>query len=349
MKWSVGVSAALGSAFLFGISTPLTKLLLHDINPWLLAGLLYLGSGIGLLLYRQLMRMKPVTLPLVEVRWFAGAILMGGIIAPVLLMFGLVNLPAANAALLLNAESVFTALLAWFVFHENVDRRIALGMIAIVAGAMILSVAETPQSQSGYLLPTLAILAACFAWGVDNNLTRKVSLTDATWITSAKGLVAGTTNLVLAWLIGASLPAWKFIGGAMIVGFFAYGISLTLFVLGLRHLGTARSGAYFAVAPFFGAVFAVLVLHEAVTPTLLIAGGLMAWGVWLHVTEDHNHTHEHAYLAHEHEHNHYDGHHDHDHNPPVATDTKHAHWHEHPILQHSHSHFPDAHHQHSHH
>lgn len=339
-----GVLAALGAAILFGAGTPLAKLLLDVVNPWLLAGLLYFGSGVGLTLYRYLSHAPAVRLPRNEMPWFAGAILAGGIIGPVLLMFGLTGMPASGASLLLNAESVFTALLAWFAFKENFDRRIALGMLAIVAGAVVLSVPSGARISG--LWPTLAILGACFAWGVDNNLTRKVSLTDATWIASVKGLISGIVNLGLAFSLGASMPALPNLAGAMLVGLLAYGVSLALFVVGLRHLGTARTGAYFSVAPFFGAVLAVL-MGEPITIPLLMAGALMALGTWLHLTEHHEHRHEHEDTEHSHEHFH-DEHHQHAHDYPVTPDTKHSHPHRHEPLIHTHPHFPDAHHRHGH-
>jgi len=339
-----GVTAALAAALLFGAGTPLAKLLLASVSPWLLAALLYLGSGLGLMLYRKVIRAPAVTLPRNEAAWFAGAIVSGGVVAPVLLMLGLTGMPASGASLLLNAEGVFTTLLAWFAFKENVDRRIALGMLAIIAGAIILS--WPGEVQFATLWPSLAVLGACFAWGVDNNLTRKVSLTDAAWIASIKGLVAGSVNLALAFSLGAALPALPNVATAMLVGFFAYGVSLALFVVGLRHLGTARTGAYFSAAPFVGTVLA-LIMGEAVTPNLLLAGALMALGLWWHLTERHEHAHGHESLDHEHEHVH-DEHHQHQHAECVASGVKHQHPHRHEDLQHTHPHFPDAHHRHVH-
>jgi len=339
-----GVTAALGAALLFGSGTPLAKLLLDAVSPWLLAGLLYLGSGFGLTLYRILTQSPAVRLPRNEVPWFAGAILAGGIVGPVLLMIGLTGMPASGASLLLNAEGVFTALLAWFVFKENFDRHIALGMGAIVAGAVVLS--WPGEARFAGLWPMLAVLGACFAWGIDNNLTRKVSLTDATWIASVKGLVSGTVNLIIAFSLGGSLPAFSSVAAAMVVGFLAYGVSLTLFVVGLRHLGTARTGAYFSVAPFFGTVLALL-MGEPASIQLLIAGGLMAFGTWLHLTERHEHEHTHRELMHDHEHVH-DEHHQHDHDFPITHSAKHRHLHWHKPQAHTHSHFPDVHHRHSH-
>ena len=336
-----GISAALGAALLFGAGTPLAKWLLDAVSPWLLAGLLYLGSGLGLTLYRRLIQTPAVRLPRNEVTWFAGAIVAGGIVGPVLLMIGLASMPASGAALLLNAEGVFRALLAWFAFKENVDRRIALGMAAIVAGAAVLS--WPGEARFAGWWPTLAVLGACFAWGIDNNLTRNIALADATWIASVKGLVSGSVNLLLAFSLGASMPALPNLAGAMAVGLLAYGASLALFVVGLRHLGTARTGAYFSVAPFFGALLAVL-MGEPVTMPLLVAGALMALGTGLHLSERHEHEHAHEAMGHDHEHVH-DEHHQHGHDVPVAAGTRHHHVHWHEPLSHEHPHFPDAHHR----
>jgi drug/metabolite transporter (DMT)-like permease len=339
-----GVLAALGAALLFGAGTPFAKILLDTVDPWLLAGLLYLGSGVGLILYRQLKHAPNVCLLKNEIPWFAGAILSGGIIGPVLLMIGLTSMPASGASLLLNSESVFTALIAWFVFKENYDRRIALGMVAIVLGAVVLSTSGGFSTVE--LWPSLAILGACLAWGIDNNLTRRVSLIDATWIASVKGCVSGLVNLILAFSLGASTPEFSSVVSAMFVGLFAYGLSLTLFVIGLRHLGTARTGAYFSVAPFFGALLALL-MGESITIPLLIAGTLMALGTWLHLTESHEHEHFHEELEHNHEHIH-DIHHQHSHDLTVTPETKHSHQHRHKRLFHKHPHFPDSHHRHRH-
>ena len=339
-----GVPAALFAALLFGAGTPLAKWLLDSVSPWLLAGLLYLGSGVGLTIYRLISRAEPCRLARTEMLWFIGAIISGGVIAPVLLMFGLTHAPASGASLLLNAEGVFTALLAWFAFKENFDRRIALGMVAIVAGAILLS--WPGEAEFSDVWASLAILGACLAWGIDNNLTRKVSLSDATWIASVKGLTAGGVNLILALLLGASLPALPSVAGAMVVGFLSYGVSLALFVLGLRYLGTARTGAYFSIAPFIGALIALL-MGEPLTLTLVVAGSFMAVGIWLHLTEHHEHEHTHTDIEHEHEHIH-DDHHQHSHDFPVEDGVKHSHLHKHDPQLHSHAHFPDMHHQHRH-
>ena len=235
-------------------------------------------------------------------------------------------------------------LLAWFAFKENFDRRILLGMLAIVAGAVVLS--WPGDARWGDAWPALAVLGACLAWAVDNNLTRKVALNDASWIAAVKGLAAGSVNLGLAALAGAAWPALPWVGGAMLLGLAAYGISLTLFVVALRHLGTARTGACFSVAPFFGALLSLLWLGEPVTGPLLLAGLLMGWGVWLHVSERHGHEHTHEVIEHAHGHVH-DAHHQHAREGFAAAEP-HTHRHRHQALTHDHEHFPDAHHQHRH-
>ena len=344
-RLSPGIAAALGAALLFGAGTPAAKWLLHDASPWLLAGLFYLGSGLGLTAFRLFRKAAPVRLTPNEAGWLAGAILAGGVAGPVLLMFGLAGMPASGAALLLNAEGVFTALLAWIVFRENFDRRIALGMGAITTGVVVLSWPD--EVSFAGMWPALSVLGACLAWGLDNNLTRKVSLSDATWIAAVKGLAAGSINLLIAGLLGARVPGLTTLTAALVVGFLAYGVSLTLFVVGLRHLGTARAGAYFSVAPFFGATLA-LATGEPMTLSLAIAGGLIAVGVWLHLTEHHAHEHRHEALEHMHEHDH-DEHHRHTHLFPCDLSVRHAHAHQHEEFVHAHAHFPDAHHRgHSH-
>lgn len=342
---SAGVMAALGAAALFGASVPFAKLLLGALSPWLLAGLLYLGAGIGLSLMRLTRPGTAVRLEPGEWRWLAGAVVAGGVVAPVLLMYGLSVLPASGAALLLNAETVFTALLAWFVFRENFDRRVVLGMVAIVVGALVL--AWPGEARFGALWPALAVLGAGLGWALDNNLTRKVALTDATWIAAWKGWAAGAVNLGIAALVVDRWPPVASVAAAVVLGWACYGLSLVLFVVALRHLGTARTSAYFSVAPFVGALIALPLLGEAPTVRLLCAGALMALGVWLHLTERHRHHHIHEVLEHEHAHVH-DLHHQHSHEVPVAMGVRHTHRHRHVALAHQHAHFPDAHHRHGH-
>jgi len=343
-----GILYALLSAALFGVSAPLAKLLLGEVSPWLLAGLLYLGSGIGLALVRLVRRSNEAGLSRRDLPWFGAAVLSGGVIGPVLLVFGLAQSSASAAALLLNLESVLTLGIAWIVFKENVDRRLLIGAAAIVAGALVLSwpedaaVGVAPNAIGGPVL----IAGACLAWAIDNNFTRKVSAADPMQIAMLKGLAAGIVNVAIALALGAPLPGLGALAGAGLLGFFSYGISLTLFVLALRHLGTARTGAYYALAPFIGAGVAILLLGEPIGIAFVAGGLLMAIGLWLHLTEQHQHEHAHEPMEHEHVHVH-DEHHQHDHAPGTPGEP-HVHKHRHARLIHRHPHYPDLHHRHSH-
>ncbi len=339
---------ALLAAALFGASTPFAKLLVGEMSPWLLAGLLYLGSGLGLAALR-LVRDRgwtPSGLVKGEWPWLLGAILFGGVAGPLALMFGLTRTSGSTASLLLNLEAVLTAVIAWVVFKENADRRIVLGMLAIVAGGVVLSWSGADAASNDWLGP-LAIVLACLCWAIDNNLTRRVSASDALFIASAKGAVAGSVNAALAFALGASLPAGPILLGTLAVGLLGYGISLVLFVLALRGLGTARTGAYFSTAPFIGAAVSLVLLGESTSAAFWLAAALMAWGVWLHLTEHHEHEHAHEPMEHSHRHTH-DEHHQHEHDFPWAGDEPHEHWHRHEALVHKHPHFPDIHHRHSH-
>ena len=347
---SPGPLWGLASAALFGTSTPLAKLLLGaGADPWLLAGLLYLGSGLGLSAamfagrFAGLPR-REAPLRRAYLLWLGLAVLAGGMAGPLLLMIGLSRTPASSAALLLNVEGLATMGIAWLVFRENVDRRLLLGAAAILAGAGLLSWQGGP---GGVGLGALAIVGACFAWGIDNNLTRKLSSADPVQIAAIKGVVAGAANLALGLIHGASLPSAGAILGAGLVGFFGYGVSLVLFVLALRHLGTARTGAYFSTAPFLGAVLSLILFREPVTAQLAAAAVLMALGVYLHLSEQHEHDHLHEAMDHEHRHVH-DEHHQHAHGPHDPPGEPHTHRHHHAPLRHKHPHYPDLHHRHGH-
>jgi len=339
---------ALLAAALFGASTPFAKLLVGELSPVLLAGLLYLGSGMGLALVRLLRDRgwKASGLAPAEWSWLLGAILFGGVLGPVALLSGLTYTSGSTASLLLNLEAVLTAALAWVVFKENADRRIVLGMAAIVAGGAVLSWPTGETGSFNWLGPIL-ISMACLCWAIDNNLTRKVSASDALFIAGSKGLIAGTVNSLLAWSMGALLPGKVIVLATMAVGLLGYGISLVLFVLALRGLGTARTGAYFSTAPFIGAAVSVALLGESTNWVFWLAAALMALGVWLHLTERHEHEHRHEPLAHTHSHVH-DEHHQHVHEFEWDGREPHEHWHQHAAMTHKHPHFPDIHHRHLH-
>jgi drug/metabolite transporter (DMT)-like permease len=343
---------ALLAALLFGASTPLAKLLGGEMPPLLLAGLLYVGSGVGLgalLLIRRALpgRTTGIAAPAVprgDWPWLLGAIVAGGMLAPALLMSGLARTDAASASLLLNVEGVLTALIAWLVFKENADRRIVFGMLAIVAGGALLAW----QPGAARLSPgALLIVGACLCWAVDNNLTRKVSSNDAMLIACLKGVLAGACNTGLALRSGAQFPALAPLTATLAVGFVGYGLSLALFVLALRRLGTARTGAYFSVAPLFGVVIALALWPAVPGWSFWLAAALMTLGVWLHLSERHEHDHSHGPLTHGHRHRH-GGHHQHAHDFAWDGSEPHAHSHVHAALTHRHPHYPDIHHRHLH-
>ena len=343
---------ALLAAALFGATTPFAKALLGTLSPFMVAGLFYLGSGIGLaitILVRKLRlsndeRAHEGQIRLREVPWLLGAIVTGGVAGPALLMLGLNATPAATSSLLLNLEGVFTALIAWVVFRENVDTRVFLGMTAIVAGGVALS---WHPGATGLPLGALLVAAACACWAIDNNLTRKVSTNDAMVIACLKGLTAGSVNFVIALLLGAQLPHIGTVAAAMVTGFAGYGVSLVLFVVALRNLGSARTGAYFSVAPLFGVTISLILWPEMPPLLFWVAAALMALGIWLHIRERHDHPHTHQVLEHNHRHRH-DEHHRHEHDFDWDGEEPHVHPHRHAPITHTHAHFPDIHHRHSH-
>ena len=342
---------ALSAAALFGASTPLAKLLLHDISPVTLAGLLYLGSGAGLFVIRLIRsRFRPdrakkeFELEAGDYPWLAGAVLTGGIIAPVMLMWGLSGTAASAASLLLNFESIITTLVAAAIFREAVGGRIWLASLVMLAGGLLLS--YDPDARFNLSLSSIAVIGACLMWAIDNNLTRRISTSDPITIAMIKGLAAGTVNIVLGQYGGDAIPGMWSLASSMTLGFFSYGLSLVMFIYALRHLGSARTGAHFSTAPFIGAAVAILVLDEPFT--LVFAGALllMVLATWLVLTEQHEHEHEHEFMKHSHEHTH-DEHHQHEHDGTEGPES-HTHAHVHLPLRHAHPHLPDIHHRHEH-
>lgn len=342
-----GVPLALIAAAAFGISTPLAKVLLGSIDPWIMAGLFYLGSGIGLSIVIAMRTLRGTKVQEASLRggdvpWLLGTIFFGGILGPVLLLFGLNQSDATSASLLLNLEAAFTLLLAWVVFREHVDRRLFIGAVFIVVGAILLS---WQGSIGTWNYGSLLIAMACLSWAIDNNLTRKISAVDPFVLAAIKGLAAGCVNTALAFYAGAHWPDLLRLSEAMILGFVSYGLGLVIFIFALRYLGTARTGAYYGTAPFIGAIFAALFFGTAITPVLLLAGVFMGIGAWLHLAERHEHDHMHHLLEHDHSHSH-DEHHQHWHESVV--DEPHSHRHVHHPINHKHPHYPDLHHRHSH-
>lgn len=338
------------SAVLFGASTPLAKIAVSSADPIAVAGLLYLGSGIGLAVLRtvraeSLTKRTETPLSRADLPWLAGATLAGGVVGPTLLLLGLLSTQASTASLLLNLEAVATAAIAWLIFRENVDMRVGTGFMLIILGGILLSL--PPDDGIAISGSALLIAAACLAWGIDNNLTRRISGSDPSQIATWKGLTAGFVNIGLAFAMGAKFPQANVALGVTIIGFFGYGISLVLFVRALRYLGAARTGAYFSTAPFAGAALAFALGEGRLDGAFCAAGLLMLVGVWLHVTERHEHEHVHEPQEHEHFH-HHDEHHQHEHSPADPPGQPHTHRHQHARVAHSHPHYPDTHHRHHH-
>lgn len=344
-----GVMYAILAAALFGVGTPFAKGLLGAIEPQVLAGFFYLGAGVGLSTIWVLRRKRRVALeaPLTRATlpWIVGAVIFGGILGPVCLLLGLTMTSSSSASLLLNLEGIFTVLIAWFVVREHVNRRTAGGMVLIIGASLLLSWHGhgVHDNALGYLY----IAGACLCWAIDNNLTQQVSAHDPLQIAALKGWFAGGVNTVLGIWMGGQWPGVLMLVGALVVGFFCYGLSLSFFVLALRHLGTARTVSYFSMAPFIGATTGLLLWSEPVTLIFMLAATAMAVGVWLHLTEKHGHVHIHEPLAHAHQHVH-DIHHRHRHDSGDPRGEPHTHLHRHKRMVHQHPHYPDLHHRHAH-
>ncbi len=342
-----GTREAFAAAVLFGAATPFASRLAGDASPQVLAGLLYLGTGLVLgcsMLLWPTRREAPLTHR--ELPALAGAIAFGGGLGPLLLMIGLKTTPASTASLLLNLEVVLTALVAWVIFHEGVNWRVASGLMCIVTGGVVVS--WTTAGSFGVPIGAFAVAGACGCWAIDNNLTQLVSAKDPRQIATLKGLVAGGANLTIGLLVGGRLPSASTTAATMGIGVVGYGVSLMLFVIALRSLGSARTSTYFAIAPFVGVGVAIVGFGDRVTMRLWPAAGLMAFGIWLHLAERHEHRHRHAPVTHVHAHTHDDRHHTHVH--PVGDDDAevHVHEHDHPDVVHAHPHRPDIHHRHRH-
>jgi drug/metabolite transporter (DMT)-like permease len=346
-----GYLYAILAALFFGASTPIAKILLGVLNPWLLAGLLYLGAGVGLgivfIIQHGIKKttLKEATLIASDWKWLASAILLGGILGPILLMVGLAKTQASTASLLLNLEAVFSVICARVIFKEHVGRRILFGMLCITLGTILLS--SSIYLHFSDIIGPLFIMSACLAWAIDNNLTRKISAANPIQLAMIKTLVAGFTNTILAMSFGAMLFSFPMTLSACSVGFIGYGLSLVFYILGLRHLGTARTTAYFSLAPFVGAAIAIAFLRDPLTWQMIFASLLMGFGIWLHLTEEHEHEHVHGEFEHEHRHVH-DEHHQHEHSSDDPLGEPHSHHHKHAYLRHTHPHYPDIHHRHEH-
>ncbi len=338
------------AAVLFGINAPLSKLLLKEINPLILAGLLYIGSGLGFLIY-QLIQHKghlsnEAPLTKADIPWLAGAILSGGVTAPIILLIGLTHIPAATASLLLNFEGVSTTVLALIIFKEFIGKRIWIAIALITTGSVILS--SDFSNKYFFSVGSFAILLACLLWGLDNNLTRNISAKNPIIISMFKCLIGGTISIILGFISGGKLPSFSYSSLSMLLGFISYGLSIMFFILALRELGAARTSAGFSIAPFIGTGLSLIIFHQVVAPSFLIVLILMVGGVILLMSEQHIHKHEHLLIEHDHPHTHDDSHHLHVHHGIADKNLNHSHLHQHPPVVHEHPHTPDIHHRHKH-
>jgi len=341
-----GALLGLGAAALFGVSAPLAQLLLPGAGPLVLAALLYLGAGVALsayLLLRGPGERRETPIRRADVWLLGGIVLTGGMLGPVLLLVGLARLSAIAGSLLLNLEAPFTILIAVLVFREHLGKHLALAAACVLAGALLIGL--EPGSLRADLGGVLAIAGACLAWGVDNNLTQRLSLRDPIAVVRFKTLAAGSCNLVLGLALGQAFPRGPVLAAALVLGAFSYGLSIVLDMYALRLLGAAREAAYFATAPFVGAVLAVPLRGRWPTPADVAAAALMIAGVVLMLRERHGHRHTHEAVEHEHMHVH-DEHHQHAHEGPISE--PHSHPHRHVAMTHDHPHLPDLHHRHRH-
>lgn len=340
------------AAILFGASTPLSKLLLGEMDSIVLAALLYLGSGLGIgilvISQKYVARSESVEAGIrrTDLPWLVGAIITGGVVAPILLLLGLKNSSAASASLLLNFEGVATILLAALIFKEAVGKRTIIAIILITLASVMLS--WIPGANWEFSLGAAGILGACILWGLDNNFTRNISSKNPLVIVMIKGLSAGTFSLILAFLLGKSIPNIVQILLALLLGFICYGLSIALFVLALRNLGAARTSTFFGIAPFVGMLLSIAIFREAPQSLFYYSLPFMLIGAWLMLGEDHRHIHIHKLLEHEHYHFHPDEHHVHEQTNNVAFSGEHSHQHTHDVIEHSHPHTPDLHHRHRH-
>jgi drug/metabolite transporter (DMT)-like permease len=338
------------SATLFGLSSPLAKILVKDISPIALAGLLYLGAFIGLASYYIIRKILSIdtnrTLPLGkrDIPWLVGAIASGGIVAPICLMFGLQVTSGFSASLFLNLEGIATAVIAIFFFHENAGKRLWLALLCMTIAGILLAW-NTEQNHFNIVGPLL-ITMACLGWGIDNNLTRRISEKDPIQIVMLKGVIAGTISLSMAFLLGERISFNGQLLFALLLGAFSYGISLVFFVKALKGLGSSRTGVFYSFGPFIGALASIIILKEWLGWLMFPAIVLMMVGVWLIIYERHSHEHYHQVVEHNHLHRHDDLHHNHTHTEKVP-DT-HAHVHTHAEISHEHAHWPDTDHQHTH-
>lgn len=339
---------ALLAAVLYAISSPISKLLLKEIPPTMMAALLYLGAGFGMLilgLIRRKFYQENVEAKLTKQELpFTIAMVLLDIAAPVFLMVGLTRTDAATVSLLNNFEIVSTSLIALLIFKESISKQLWFSIVLIVSASIILSVEDIGSVSLS--LGAVFVLLACICWGLENNCTRKISLKDPLQIVIIKGFGSGSGALLIAFLLGEKIHHFLYIIIGLLLGFFAYGLSIFFYIYAQRELGAAKTSAYYALAPFIGVGLSLLIFKEIPSVSFIVALIIMMVGTYFTVSENHEHEHEHVAITHEHAHNHTDGHHKHVHDKTIIG--KHSHHHIHESNIHSHQHSQDIHHAHSH-
>ncbi|MCX5975051.1 MAG: DMT family transporter [Coprothermobacterota bacterium] len=339
------------AAVLYGASAPFTKLLLEQVEPIVLSSLLYLGAGLGVTLLRfgwhaSGQAQKEARLNAREWPWLTASVLVGGVLAPIVLMFSMRSTPAATASLLINFEGVATAMLGVWIFHEHVSRRAWFSILVVTGASILLSL--DMASPWGFSLGTLGVVTAYLLWGFDNHVSRHLSIKDPLMLVSFRGIVAGTISLGLAILFGQAFPSWQGWLFGILLGFLSYGSALVFFIFSMRDLGATRAMSFFSAAPFVGAALSFAIFRQLPNAFFWVSLPFMMIGAWLLATENHSHPHEHAFQEHEHRHHHNDGHHGHHPKEDATSPLSHSHWHRHERLVHEHSHLPDLHHRHGH-
>ncbi len=339
---------AILAAGLYGISSPVSKLLLVEIPPTLMAALLYLGAGFGMLavnMIKVFSKKEQIEAKITkkELPYVVGMILLD-IAAPVFLMIGLTMTASANASLLNNFEIVATSLIALFIFREAIGKRMWLAILFITLSSIVLSVKDF--SSFSFSAGSIFVLLACVCWGFENNCTRMLSLKDPLQIVVVKGFGSGIGSLIISMILKEYSSNILYIFLALLLGFIAYGLSIFFYIKAQRNLGAVRTSSYYATAPFIGVLISWLVLKEGITGTFIIALAIMLIGTYFAVSEKHSHLHAHLKETHEHKHNHYDGHHNHSHISEIVGEHSHEHIHE--ACEHNHAHLPDMHHMHTH-
>lgn len=343
--WRGGLLALLAAA-LFGASTPLVQRFGTGLGAFSTAALLYAGAAVLGAVLRQPAQ-REAQLQRADLPRLLAMALFGAVLGPVALAWGLQRTSGVSASLMLTLEAVFTAVLAWRMYHETLDRRVASAMLLLLAGGVLLVLDQT-RSGAGAMqgIGLMAVGGATVAWGVDNTLSRALAERDPNQVVMAKAVLGTAASAALAGLLREPLPDGPAALALFFIGASGYGLSLRFYLLAQRAFGAARTGSVFAFAPFMGAALA-LALGDRAWGGLMVGGSLlMVAGVLLHLAESHAHMHQHVAMEHEHAHRHDDGHHGHSHEPmPVGA---HSHWHRHEPIRHEHPHAPDAHHAHRH-